>query len=135
MWLTMRALRTRVVAPALLALACQVVLLGTPMAESILASLQDEDAATECICGKAGHHHRGICPMHGRPAQKPPGDGSDCRLSSPPAAPSGLVLPLAALPEPPLVLAVPAHRHLLLADDITSPLSRSAALDPPPPRI
>jgi hypothetical protein len=53
MWLTMRALRTRVVAPALLALACQVVLLGTPMAESILASLQDEDAATECICGKA----------------------------------------------------------------------------------
>jgi len=129
----MRALRSRIAALAVIGLACQAALLGVPLADSFRTALHGERNTTECTCGRAGHENA-ICPMHHALSGKSRSHHPDCRVSSAASAQLDFVLATGVPPEPPPVLTLPAQRLLIVVN--RSPLlTRSAALDPPPPRL
>jgi hypothetical protein len=129
-----RALRSRMAVLAVFALGCQAVLLGIPVADSFRTGLHGERTTTECTCGRAGHENA-ICPMHHGPAATPGSHDSDCRVSNAAGAQLDFVLATGVLPEPPPLLALPIQQRHPIAVDISGPPTRSAALDPPPPRL
>src|SRR2546425_11984280 len=130
----MRALRSRMAVLAVFALGCQAALLGIPVADSFRTGLHGERATTECTCGRAGHENA-ICPMHHGRATTPRSHDSDCRVSNAASARLDFVLATGVLPEPPPLLALPIQQRHPIAADTSGLLTRSAALDPPPPRL
>jgi hypothetical protein len=128
--------RSRIALIALFALACQAAFVSMPLAGSVRADLLGEHGAKKCTCGLAGHENA-ICPMHHSPAGKPrpAGHHPECRMSNAASTQADFVLAAGVLPEPPPFIALPVQR-LLPSPGHTSPLlTRSAALDPPPPRL
>jgi len=119
---------------AVFALGCQAALLGIPLADSFRTGLHGERTTTECTCGRAGHENA-ICPMHRAPAATPRSHDSDCRVSNAASARLDFVLATGVLPEPPPLLALPIQQRHPIAADASGLPTRSAALDPPPPRL
>jgi len=128
------AFRSRIAALAVLALGCQVVLVGIPLAESLRMGLHGERTATECTCGRAGHENA-ICPMHHARGGTGTSHDSECRVSNAASVRLDFVLATGVLPEPPVVLARPAHVRQLIAADTSCLPTPAGALDPPPPRL
>jgi hypothetical protein len=144
----MRVLRRRILAFAFLALACQLLSVCTPAA-SLLAATHGE--AVVCTCDMTSGHHNAFCPMHRSPNAPPdtspgmsPGisgissdaeaDDVDCHLTGTPTATLDLFFAHGVLP-PPSQMAPPRRDGGVLLGLVSQLQTRSAAVDPPPPRL
>lgn len=123
-------MRSRVWISALLALWCQFLVLGTPIAEAIGAARAGH-VELQCTCGT--HDAGAMCPMHHSPAKKSSND-AHCTMSQGDTPLPGFVFATGTLPEPSLQLATPAEPGMPIAVIADRILARSTSLDPPPPR-